>query len=189
MPRSLTDYVNLRELARQDAAFDVEAPLSAFERVAGLSIDKGTGSAGNVRVHLRVSQGHQSVVLSGTLEGSVSVKCQRCLEAMDCSLDGPMLIAVSEHDEEVEGLPDGCELVSLLDAEELGNSLDEVRLLQLVEDELLLRIPLVPMHGEGADCAGRARIGNESGSADPREINVRPFSTLADMIATRGKGH
>jgi uncharacterized protein len=194
MSRSLAEYVNLRDLARQDAAFDVEAPLSAFERVAALSV-KGSESRGGehidalVRVSLRASEGQRSVVLSGALEGTVSLICQRCLEPMDCSLAGPMLIAVSEHDEEVEGLPSGCELVSLLDAEELGLSLDEVCLLPLVEDELLLRIPLVPMHDEGASCAGRNREEISSNPAKPKDEISRPFSALADLMAAKGKGH
>ena len=193
MSGSLTEYVNLRELARKDAEIDVEAPLPAFGRVAALAVTGPQSSAGVIRLHLRISQlqnAAQTVALiAGELEGSLTLTCQRCMEAMDYSLAGPMLLAVSEEDEEVEGLPEGCELVSLLDADELGSTLNEVCLLPLVEDELLLRIPLVPMHGEGVTCDGRARIGDSSVTAEPREEITRPFSALADLMAGKGKGH
>jgi uncharacterized protein len=140
-------------------------------------------------LNLTVSEWHKGVLLAGDLEGSVGLTCQRCMDAMDFSLAGPVLLAMSEEDEEVEGLPEGCELVSLLDAGELGRTLDEVCLLPLVEDELLLRIPLVPMHGEGAACEGRARIGESSVMAEQREEIARPFSALADLMAGKGKGH
>ena len=189
MPGSLKECVNLRELARTSAAICVEAPLSAFERVAALAVT-GLGATERViRLNLNVSEWHKGVLLAGDLEGSVTLTCQRCMEAMDFSLAGPVLLAMSEEDEEVEGLPEECELISLLDAGELGRTLDEVCLLPLVEDELLLRIPLVPMHSEGAACDGRARIGESSVTAQPREEIARPFSALADLMAGKGKGH
>lgn len=193
MSGSLTEHVNLRELARKGAEIDVEAPLSAFERVAALAVTGPQASESAIRLHLGMSllqdAGQNVALLTGELEGSVILTCQRCMDAMDYSLAGPMLLAVSEEDEEVEGLPEGCELVSLLDADELGPSLNEVCLLPLVEDELLLRIPLVPMHGEGIRCDGRDRIGDTSVAAEPREEITRPFSALADLMANKGKGH
>jgi uncharacterized protein len=189
MSGSLTEYVNLRELARKGAEIDVEAPLSAFGRVAALAVTGPQASESVIRLHLGMSLLQDAALLTGELEGSVILTCQRCMDAMDYSLAGPMLLAVSEEDEEVEGLPEGCELVSLLDADELGPSLNEVCLLPLVEDELLLRIPLVPMHGEGIRCEGRDRIGDTLVAAETREEITRPFSALADLMANKGKGH
>jgi len=192
MSRTLKAQVNLRDLARQEASIEAELPLSDFERVVALSmpgIKVGESDESVVRVSLRFSGNHDMVFLRGDLEGLVKLTCQRCMEAMDCSLAGSMKLAVTEKEREVEGLPKGFELVCLLDAEELGLKLDEVHLLPLVEDELLLRIPLVPMHGEGAECSGRARVGQVSDEAEPEENITRPFSALADLMASKGKGH
>lgn len=189
MSGSLIEYVNLRDLARTGAAIDVEAPLSAFGRVAALAVTGSLASESVIRLSLRISLLQDVVLLAGDLEGSVSMTCQRCMDSMDYSLAGPLTIAVSEEDEEVEGLPEGCELVSLLDADELGTSLDEVCLLPLVEDELLLRIPLVPMHGEGVTCEVRTRTGESSDTAEPGAEITRPFSALANLLAGKGKGH
>lgn len=166
--------------------------LSEFERVTALSTPgkhPGESNEGVIRVSLRFSQEHDLVFLRGELEGSVTLTCQRCMTAMAWSLAGPMKLAVSETEREVEGLPKGFELVCLLDADDIGLKLDEVHLLPLVEDELLLRIPLVPMHGEGAECSGRARVGEVSETAEPKENITRPFSALADLMASKGKGH
>ena len=193
MSCSLTGQVNLRELARQEASIEAELPLSDFERVIALSTPAnnkaGESDEGVIRVSLRFSGEHDLVFLRGNLEGSVTLTCQRCMEAMDYSLAGPVKLAVSEKEQEVEGLPKGFELICLLDADDLGLKLDEVHLLPLVEDELLLRIPLVPMHGEGAECLGRARVGEVSDEAEPKEEITRPFSALADLMASKGKGH
>ena len=193
MSRSLTGQVNLRELARQEASIEAELPLSDFERVVALSTpcDNKVGESEEsvIRVSLRFSENHELVFLRGDLEGSVNLTCQRCMEVMEYSLAGPVKLAVSETEREVEGLPKGFELVCLLDTDDLGLELEEVHLMPLVEDELLLRIPLVPMHGEGAECSGRARIGEVSDEADPKENITRPFSALADLMASKGKGH
>jgi len=193
MSRSLTGQVNLRELARQEASIEAQLPLSDFERVVALStpgdykLDESEESV--IRVSLRFSENHDLVFLRGDLEGSVKLTCQRCLEVMEYSLAGPVKLAVSETEREVEGLPKGFELICLLDTDAVGLKLDEVHLLPMVEDELLLRIPLVPMHSEGADCSGRARIGEVSDEADPKENITRPFSALAELMASKGKGH
>lgn len=193
MSRSLKGQVNLRELARQEASLEEQLPLSDFERVVALSCASDSKVAeseeGVIRVRLGFSENHDMVFLRGSLEGSVKLICQRCMEVMDCSLTGPMKLAVSETEKEVEGLPKGFELICLLDADDLGLSLDEVHLLPLVEDELLLRIPLVPMHGEGVECSGRARVGVSTDTAEPEENITRPFSALADLMASKGKGH
>lgn len=166
--------------------------MSDFGRVLALSTPGNRADEsdeGVIRVSLRFSEKHDMVFLRGSLDGSVKLTCQRCMEVMDFSLAGSMKLAVSETEREVEGLPKGFELVCLLDADDLGLKLDEVHLLPLVEDELLLRIPLVPMHGDGAECSGRARVGEVSDKAESKESITRPFSALADLMASKGKGH
>lgn len=187
MSRSLAGFVNLRELAGQESAIEAKLALSDLERVAGLV----SGEAGApISLRLAVRQDHDLVLLDGKVDGAVRLICQRCMEVMDLALSGPLRLALSETEGEIEGVPGGFELVCLPEAEGLGETLERVNLLPLVEDELLLRIPLVPMHGEGTECESGARARTTgSRQATREEETTRPFSALAELMADKGKGH
>lgn len=187
MSRSLAGFVNLRELAGQESAIEADLVLSDLGRVAGLV----SGDAGvPISLRLAVRKDHDLVLLDGEVNGTVRLTCQRCMEAMDLQLSGPLRLALSETEGEIEGIPRGFELICLPEADELGEDLERVSLLPLVEDELLLRIPLVPMHGEGTECESGARARTSSSRQVIREEEItRPFSALAQLMADKGKGH
>lgn len=77
-----------------------------------------------------------------TIRGEVALTCQRCLGGMQHSvqLERTLYLARNETElERLEALPDS-------DAILVGETLD---LVGLVEDEVLLSLPLAPMHAEG----------------------------------------
>jgi uncharacterized protein len=77
-----------------------------------------------------------------TIRGEVGLVCQRCLGGMQHSvrLERTLYLARNETElERLEALPDS-------DAILVGETLD---LVGLVEDEVLLSLPLAPMHAEG----------------------------------------
>jgi uncharacterized protein len=78
------------------------------------------------------------VVLSGTIRASVEMTCQRCLSGVELEvLAEPRLVWV-KTEAEMEALPP--EYDPLLSAD------GRIAVPELVEDELLLALPLVPRH-------------------------------------------
>lgn len=106
--------------------------------------------------------------------------CQRCLEAMAVPVNASIALAlvrsVAGADalglEAVEGVPDD------MDALPLGQ--DPIKPLDLVEDELLLAIPQIPLHAM-QDCGSAALPAPHEG--EPVRYD-NPFAVLA---ALRGK--
>lgn len=81
------------------------------------------------------------MTVQGTLDATLHVECQRCCQPMDLVLGAsPRLVVVSA--EEAEHL-DG-------ESEPLVLSGDPLQLGQLVEEEILLQIPLIPRHADEA---------------------------------------
>jgi uncharacterized protein len=78
-------------------------------------------------------------IISGTGSVSVALTCQRCTESLIIDLDIDFTLSPVKNDEAAEALP------SYYDAIELDEN-GEINLLELVEDELLLAIPLIPRH-------------------------------------------
>ncbi|MGD2167972.1 MAG: YceD family protein [Gammaproteobacteria bacterium] len=122
-------------LAARQAEVGGEFAVAAMDRLAELL---GT-TDGTVRARFALSRrGPGWIGLEMTLQASLIVTCQRCL--------GPLELAVAEQvefgvvvDESSAGLlPAGIEAV-VPDG-------DRVSLLRLIEDEMIIAVPLVPKH-------------------------------------------
>ncbi|MGB1261404.1 MAG: 23S rRNA accumulation protein YceD [Cognaticolwellia sp.] len=79
------------------------------------------------------------VVISGTASATVALTCQRCTEEFELALEVEFTFSPVKNAEAAAELP------SYYDAIELDEN-GEVNLRELVEDELLLAIPLIPRH-------------------------------------------
>jgi uncharacterized protein len=90
-------------------------------------------------------QGHPAIEVS--VRGTIPLECQRCLERLDYELDrrsrlvlvaqGAQLPDVAEEDPDTEAIP----------AAEVANVAD------LIEQEVLLGLPLVPLHDQSCIAA------------------------------------
>ncbi|MGH8851899.1 MAG: YceD family protein [Casimicrobiaceae bacterium] len=137
-------------------------------------VDLLAASAGPAPMAWRIAGGHDGLgrpSLTVRLDGAVPLVCQRCLQ--------PYAAPVSQQTELLLAR-DGAELARL-DAEEtevvLANAMLDPR--TLVEDELLLSLPLSPRHAEEACAAARA-----FSAARPEPS---PFASLA-ALKTRDPG-
>jgi uncharacterized protein len=88
------------------------------------------------------------IVISGSASATVTLTCQRCCELFNKELAIDFSFSPVKNDEAAENLP------SYYDAIELDEN-GEVNLLALVEDEIILAIPLIPRH-DLKDCQSPA---------------------------------
>jgi len=106
------------------------------------------------------------VILQGRVRASLRLECQRCLGRVAFPVDIGFRLAVVATLAQAESLPDGLDPLLLADGEPL-------RLADMVEDELLLALPQVPMHEPG-DCVGPLW---KEDALPPTEA-AHPFSVL-----------
>lgn len=129
--------IDPRRFCREARSWEVEAGTSDFPRLAdeftqGALACRVVGQAdrqGGMRLQLRI-------------RGEVGLTCQRCLGGLTHRIDIDRALYLARNETELErldALPDG-------DAVLAGAVLD---LGDLVADEVLLSLPLVPMHAEG----------------------------------------
>jgi DUF177 domain-containing protein len=124
---------------------------------------------------LRLSKSGTDVVVRGTLTAEVSVACARCLEPARVVVTEPISALVVPAGQLVKGPHAEVdeEQFSGGEADLIPYDGETVVLDQLVRDELLLGIPMIPLCSES--CPGiRAQTPSESASAgiDPR---LRPL--------------
>jgi uncharacterized protein len=150
MSGSLQTWHSLRDLemlGARHAALEGELPLGALPRLTELLHD----SQGSVRASLSFQQrGDGWLTLRLGYETTVHLVCQRCLEPISERLAGQIDVAVVEPEAApAVTVPAGFEPVEL-DRGRLNPS-------HLIEDELIVSIPLVPKHARAEDCGSLAR--------------------------------
>ncbi|NMP31410.1 23S rRNA accumulation protein YceD [Thalassotalea sp. M1531] len=111
------------------------------------------------------------VIFSGKGSASVGLICQRCNEVFDHKLEIDFQFSPVKNAEGAADLP------SYYDAIELDEN-GEVNLRELVEEELLLAIPLIPRH-ELNDCQADA---DSTWGELPEELDKpNPFDVLKQL--------
>lgn len=162
-------HVDPRKLADRATTLEGAWPLVQFSRLC----EQLVSDAGSVQARLEFGRDEQGlIVMRGTLEVEVQMVCQRCLEPVLLPVRSEFVYAVLREGASADGVP------KAYDALELGE--DPLDLLELVEDELLLALPIVPAH-DPDDCqhpAGFAAAPEPSVEEVPRS---NPFDVLAQL--------
>lgn len=144
-------------------------PASIFIRLGGAVENVLSPVTFSLRGEVDNVQGQKTLI--GDLEVELSLVCQRCLEPYTKVFNLPLYWIPIRKESDQEKVGDGENI--LLIPEETTD------LLELLEDEILLALPLVPKHGETQDCSGRVILE----ALAPQEEEVRqPFAELAELF-------
>lgn len=162
-------HIDPRKLADRDATLQGEWPISQFQRLC----EQLVSDTGSVHARFQFGRDEQGlIVMRGELEVEVQMVCQRCLEPANLPVHCEFVYAVLREGAAADSLPKSY------DALEVGE--EPLDLLELVEDELLLALPIVPAHEPDA-CqhpAGYAAAPEPSVNEVPRS---NPFDVLAQL--------
>jgi uncharacterized protein len=149
MSGSLRAWYSLRDLeslAVREAALSGELDVDELTRLKSL-LHSGVGS---VSATLRFRQrGGGWLAVELDYQGSVHLVCQRCLEPFRHELAETVNVVVADGDSLPLAVPEGYEPFELE-----GGRLQPA---QLIEDELIVAIPLAPKHARVEDCGSLAR--------------------------------
>jgi uncharacterized protein len=149
MSGSLHAWYSLRDL---EALADRGVTLSGELDIGKLARLKDLlhSDSGSVRATLRFRQRADGWLGAELHVGAdVELTCQRCLEPFRQQLSESVNVVVADSDSLPAMVPTGCEPFELEDGRLLPA--------QMIEDELIVAIPLVPRHARLEDCGSLAR--------------------------------
>jgi uncharacterized protein len=157
-------------LAESGRVLDGKLPISTMARLCELLVD----DTGDVNVRLEFGIDHEGIYfLKGRIHSRVVLECQRCLQAMVYEIDSGILLGIVDSHEAAELLPSHYEPLVVRDG--------PLYLKDLIEDELLLSLPIVAMHPE-AECAiGDKELKGERQDERNEAERKNPFSVLAGL--------
>ena len=139
------------------------------------TINPNDGFDWSVQTHFEDSPGsepHQ--VLDLGLNGRLNLICQRCLQDCAVDLDEKRRFILVLTDEEADAYPIEDEELEPLVVNQHFN------LLETIEDEILLSLPLIPKHPDGF-CEPHASTFGDEGAEEVSNQRENPFNILKNM--------
>lgn len=128
---------DLLALAGRGAVLEGTIPLNKCGRLKEL-LNSSDGEA-TARVEFRTSR-DDMLLMDLQCAARLELICQRCLEPVQYELNECVNFAVAETEDSLSVLSQGLNLVALEG--------DRLQPAKLIEDELIVSLPLVPMHGD-----------------------------------------
>ena len=131
----LPRQADIRKFVSSGAVLEGSVTLASLDRVVKvLAEDSGEAL---YRLEFGVSEEGISII-EGSLRATARLQCQRCMEAMDYPLSSTFLLGVVLDDEQARMLPKRMEPLLLVE--------EWVDTQAIIEDELLLCLPIVAYH-------------------------------------------
>ncbi len=169
MPDRLPVNIEPLRLAKAGRSMHGRLALTQMQRLKQ-SLQSAQGDA-DVELHFGVDENGVHYV-RGLVRADLELVCQRCLQPISLHVDAELVLGIVASEREAGRLPGEYE--PLLVGED-----GLIRLSDLVEDELLLALPIVAMHPEG-ECAPAARPVAEPEAGEENEAQS-PFAVLEKL--------
>jgi uncharacterized protein len=168
--KSLPDQLKLFNFAKKEISLSGLYQISDFPRITEIASNKKD----NVRVELSFYlKNNKTPCVEGIIELDIVLTCQRCLDNLSIALKVNFNLAFVRNDQQSEELDSHYEIY-VIEEEELAT-------FDLISDEILLSIPMVPTHDY--DCIKEI---NEQEIVEGKSEN--PFAILKKLkIADGGK--
>lgn len=135
MSNSKPEFIDPYKMAKAKHSLEGSLPLAAMPRANKMleSVD------GHIDYRLMFDVDEDNVCfIEGEIHAVVALRCQRCLQVFSNEVNGNFMLSPVKDDFAAKALNASYEPVIVNDA--------KLYLAELVEDELILAIPLSPMH-------------------------------------------
>jgi len=165
MPSDLSQSISPLRLAKARERIVGEIQLASLARLKGILLD----NKGKLKYSLAFDYDESGVcTVESTIETRLILECQRCFKPVEVDIYRSSLLGVIDDDDELSSLAKEYEPLQLNEG--------AITVEELIEDELLLSIPLSALHP----------VNKCSGTTDLDQVNAdakqQPFAGLAALI-------
>jgi uncharacterized protein len=169
VPGIIPEAVKFMRQVERNRIIEGVYPISSMPRLNEVLLD----NKGYAEVKLEFGHSVGFPSLKGRVTAALTVECQRCLQPMEIEVAGNFKFALVHSEDDFELLPDEFEPYIVND--------EEQSILDIVEDELLLDIPMVTVHEIA--CSDFMKSQEAAIKAD-REAS-HPFAALKALKGTK----
>lgn len=163
MLNRIPEFIDPVQLADKRGVVQGEITVQGMARLADLLLDHSS----TVNVALFFSREGKLPFIEGQIKTSLQLKCQSCLQALPWVVSSTVKLGIVNSIDQANRLPE--------EYEPLLVEQERIALRDLIEDEILLALPVYPKHEHA--CFQFAS-GQEDLKAQPTSVK-NPFSILA----------
>ncbi|MGH8549901.1 MAG: YceD family protein [Methylococcales bacterium] len=161
MPDRSTEYLDPFIIAERGRSYTGTIALSQLDRLGNSLVD----NRGDVRYALHFAKEDKVYAVAGQFKADLFLECSVCLDKMIYPVEAHTKLGMVSSLDEAALLPEAFEPLLVVNR--------QLRIKEIVEEELLLAIPIIPRHAE-------CRIANPSDQPPMSRMN-NPFSILANL--------
>ena len=156
-------FIDPFRLAENEEALSGSVNLNAMQRLREVLC----GDSGDAEYQLQFGIDDQGITcIQGEFSAILKIQCQRCMKPMSLSLSNRINVAVVLEQDEPDNIPQQYDVLLLNDT--------HLALETLIEDEILLALPISPLHDRDS-CEAADLIKEHM----PAKEN--PFAVLRDL--------
>ena len=167
MQKKLPESVDFLKQVERNAGYEGAWPVSSFERLA----EAICSNQGEVAARLKFTTRAGTPCLDGYVQADLELRCERCLDPVMQHVESEFRFGLITNEAEADLLPKEFEPLLVSDGEQ--------SLVELVEDELLLSLPIVARHEDECSEILLKHKDNEKLQHDTH----RPFAALKDLMS------
>lgn len=166
MQNTLPENVDFLKQVDKNASYEGVWPVAGFKRLAEAICNE----RGEVSAWLKFSTRAGTPCLDGRVQAELELRCERCLDTVKEQIESEFRFGLVTSDDQAEMLPREFEPLLVAGSEQ--------SLVELVEDELLLSLPIVARHREACSEILQKHKQDDGSQHDTH----RPFAALKDLI-------
>jgi uncharacterized protein len=181
----LPKFIDPIKLAKNNQILQGTARLNEFPRLKENTPEGGGEFFVDLFFRIDLSG---TVLVEGEIKAELSIICQRCFEPMVWKLVLPINLALLRREVNEDDLPESFEPIMLEELYFQSQRQNEISLLDLIEDECILAVPLVALHETEACLSlkeAKSPVDSSQKQAEISDkneiINDNPFSVLAQL--------
>jgi len=169
MQSRLPEKCDLFQLAEKGATIEGTWPVSKMTRL----LDMLGSDSGEAYAEMNFEKSGRTRFVKGRVSVEVEIECQRCMSLMSFPIDAEFSLALIETEAQIEALP-----------EEFEPLVTEGRhfLPDVIEDELILAIPIVPVHDTECSDFMNAQKEEQKVNEPIEDKKPNPFAVLKDIL-------
>ena len=145
-------------------------PINQLNRLSELLLN----DSGKLDAELKFDRIGKLRYLSGKVSAKVKVTCQRCMQPMPLELEANIKLGLITNEDQADRLPEDYEPCLVNDG--------DTSLASMLEEELLLVMPLVAMHKEGCSDYLVEQEKRKQAEEESESEKENPFSILKDLL-------
>jgi uncharacterized protein len=174
MPGGASKLRDVRKLSDARAILDLDIPLADLP---GLPVELILGG-GSLHVEVQFGREQGFMIAQLAMRGELQLVCQRCTEAMRWHVSVKSQVLLIESEAQADGAPAEWETYLAADG--------RLSMAALAAEELLLALPIVPLHANGSECKGDKPAAAPS-VPEVEQATVRPFADLRALLEQGAK--